>query len=198
MTGATRDRGLRRSVKFAVYYGIADKLPYSITAGFGPTAKRLRRWAARDLFDQCGQGINIEKGAWFGSGRGVSIGDRSGLGLDCLVMGTLTLGRDVMVGPRCMFISETHRMDDLSRPMTSQGMAQDLPIVVEDDVWFGAGVIVLPGVRVGQGAVVGAGSVVTKDVPPYACVAGSPARILRFRTAGPTAPMVTGRRTSRS
>lgn len=178
--------GLRRTLKFAVYYGLADKLPYSVTAGFGPTAKRLRRWAARDLFDQAGQDINIEKGAWFGSGRGITVGDRSGLGLDCLVMGTLTLGKDVMVGPRCMFISEAHNTADPSRPMTGQGMAQDLPIVVEDDVWFGAAVIVLPGVRVGHGAVVGAGSVVTRDVPPYACVAGSPARILKYRESPPT------------
>ncbi|MEP7368292.1 MAG: DapH/DapD/GlmU-related protein [Dermatophilaceae bacterium] len=174
---------LRRTLKFAVYYGIADKLPYSGTAGFGPLAKRVRRWAAKDLFDHAGQRINVEKGAWFGSGKGISVDDRSGLGLDCLVMGTLTMGKDVMVGPRCMFISSSHTTTDVSRPMAGQGMAQDQPIVVEDDVWFGAAVIVLPGVRVGHGAVIGAGSIVTKEVPPFARVAGSPARVLSFREA---------------
>jgi maltose O-acetyltransferase len=172
---------LKRKLKFAVYYGLADKLPYSVTAGFGPLAKAVRRWAARDLFDHAGASINIEKGAWFGSGKGVRIGDRSGLGLDCLVMGPLTLGKDVMVGPRCMFISQAHNVSDLARPMTGQGMAQDRPIVVEDDVWFGAAVIVLPGVRVGHGSVIGAGSIITKDVPPLACVAGAPARVLKYR-----------------
>jgi maltose O-acetyltransferase len=180
---------LKRILKFGVYYGIADKLPYSVTAGFGPTAKRVRRWAAKDLFEHAGQRINVEKGAWFGSGRGVSIGDRSGLGLDCLVMGSLTLGRDVMVGPRCMFISHAHNTADVSRPMTEQGTAEDRPIVVEDDVWFGAAVIVLPGVRVGHGSVIGAGSIVTKDVPPFACVAGSPARILKYRDAAKIPPV---------
>jgi maltose O-acetyltransferase len=168
-------------LKFAVYYGVADKLPYSLTAGFGPMAKRVRRWAAEDLFDHAGGRINIEKGAWFGSGRGISVGDRSGLGLDCLVMGPLTLGRDVMVGPRCMFVSQAHNTGDVSLPMTDQGMAEDRPIVVEDDVWFGAAVIVLPGVRVGHGSVIGAGSIITKDVPPFACVAGSPARVVKYR-----------------
>ena len=172
---------LKRMLKFAVYYGVADKLPYSLTAGFGPMAKRVRRWAAEDLFDHAGGRINIEKGAWFGSGRGISVGDRSGLGLDCLVMGPLTLGRDVMVGPRCMFVSQAHNTGDVSLPMTDQGMAEDRPIVVEDDVWFGAAVIVLPGVRVGHGSVIGAGSIITKDVPPFACVAGSPARVVKYR-----------------
>jgi maltose O-acetyltransferase len=178
---------LKRMLKFAVYYGVADKLPYSLTAGFGPMAKRVRRWAAEDLFDHAGGRINIEKGAWFGSGRGISVGDRSGLGLDCLVMGPLTLGRDVMVGPRCMFISQAHNTGDVSLPMTDQGMAEDRPIVVEDDVWFGAAVIVLPGVRVGHGSVIGAGSIITKDVPPFACVAGSPARVVKYRGSEGTA-----------
>jgi maltose O-acetyltransferase len=73
--------------------------------------------------------------------------------------------------------------------MTEQGIAEDRPIVVEDDVWFGAAVIVLPGVRVGHGSVIGAGSIVTKDVPPFACVAGSPARILKYRDAEKIPPV---------
>jgi maltose O-acetyltransferase len=180
---------LKRMVKFAIYYGVADKLPYSLTAGLGPMAKRVRRWVAEDLFDHAGGRINIEKGAWFGSGRGISVGDRSGLGLDCLVMGPLTLGQDVMVGPRCMFISQAHNTGDVSLPMTDQGMAEDRPIVVEDDVWFGAAVIVLPGVRVGHGSVIGAGSIITKDVPPFACVAGSPARVVKYRGSEGTPPV---------
>lgn len=172
----------KKAFAFAVYYGGADRLPYSVTAGFGPVAKTIRRWAASHLLDRAGDHLNVEKGAWFGSGKGVRIGDRSGLGLDCLVLGPLTLGDDVMVGPRCMFISEGHATDDVTRPMNQQGMTPPRPITVEDDVWIGAQVVVLPGVSIGTGSIVAAGSVVTKDVPPGSVVAGVPAAVVAWRS----------------
>lgn len=88
-----------------------------------------------------------------------------------------------MMGPDVLIISrhQNHRFDDLSRPMRLQGYAESAPVVIEDDVWLGARVIVLPGIRIGRGAVVGAGAIVTKDVPPYAVCVGNPARIVRYR-----------------
>lgn len=169
-----------RILRYTVYYGLADKLPYSIAAG-GGVAKRLRRWACAGLFDAAGSGINVEKGAFFGSGSGVRLGDRSGLGMDCIVTGTVTIGDDVMMGPRCTLISRDHVMSDLSVPMNRQGLTPDRPIVIGDDVWLGAGVIVLPGVTIGSHSVVAAGSVVTRDVPPAAVVGGVPARVLKYR-----------------
>ena len=62
--------------------------------------------------------------------------------------------------------------------MRLQGYLKPQPVVIEDDVWIGARVIFLPGVRVGRGAIVGAGAVVTKDVPDYALVVGNPARVV--------------------
>lgn len=171
---------LDRAVRYAVYYTIADKLPYSITAG-GSVAKRVRRWACSGLFDQAGDQINVEKGAWFGSGAGVRVGDRSGLGLDCIVTGTVTLGNDVMMGPRCTIVSRDHNITDLSVPMNQQGLTEDRPITVGDDVWIGANVTLLPGVTVGPGAVIAAGSVVNRDVPAMAIVAGVPAKVIRYR-----------------
>jgi len=97
-------------------------------------------------------------------------------------MGPLRVGADVMMGPRCVLISDNHAMDDTSRPMNTQGFVASSPIVIEDDVWIGAGVTVLPGVRIGRGSVIGAASVVTKDVPPWTVAAGNPARVVRQRT----------------
>nr|WP_276612123.1 DapH/DapD/GlmU-related protein [Kineococcus vitellinus] len=72
--------------------------------------------------------------------------------------------------------------------MNRQGFREDRPIVIEDDVWIGAGCIVLPGRRIGTGSIVGAGSVVVSDVPPWTVVAGNPARIVKKRRSGDRLP----------
>lgn len=172
---------LDRGARLAIYYGGADKLPYSPSPIFGGISRRLRRRLTARLFDQASTDINIEKGAWFGSGKGLRIGARSGVGLDCIIMGPVSLGADVMMGPRCMLVSWGHNTDDLEVPMSRQGMGKAAAITVQDDVWLGAHVIILPGVTVGTGAIVAAGSVVTKDVPPYAVVGGNPAAVVRYR-----------------
>ena len=65
--------------------------------------------------------------------------------------------------------------------MNLQGFATEKPVLIADDVWIGARVIILPGVRIGTGAVIGAGAVVTKDMPDYSVVGGNPARVLKMR-----------------
>jgi maltose O-acetyltransferase len=65
--------------------------------------------------------------------------------------------------------------------MIDQGFKDKEPVIIEDDVWIGARVIILPGVKIGKGSIVGAGAVVTKDVEPYSIVAGVPAKLIRKR-----------------
>ncbi len=65
--------------------------------------------------------------------------------------------------------------------MDQQGFAEEKPVVIEDDVWIGSRVTILPGVTIGRGSVVGAAAVVTKDVPPYSVVAGNPAKVVKTR-----------------
>lgn len=166
-----------------LYLGFARHLPWSPRPG-GALARRVRGGLARLMLDRCGESVNVERGAWFGSGKGVELGDRSDLGLDCLVMGPLTLGSDVMMGPRCILIASTHRTASTSTPMNQQGFEPDRRIVIGDDVWIGAGSTILPGVAVGDGAIVGAGSVVVHDVPAMSMVAGNPAVVHRWRRTG--------------
>jgi acetyltransferase-like isoleucine patch superfamily enzyme len=92
---------------------------------------------------------------------------------------SIVVGRDVMVGPNCFITDGNHGMG-LGVSVKSQPMVTSR-VRIEDEVWIGAGVIILPGVLIGRGAVVAAGSVVTKSVEPFAVVAGSPARILKMR-----------------
>lgn len=92
----------------------------------------------------------------------------------CLV----TIGSRTLVGPNVSFITGQHPLDPFLRNGT-KGPEMGKPITIGEDCWLGASVIILPGVTLGRGVTVGAGSVVTKDVPPFHCVVGNPARILR-------------------
>jgi maltose O-acetyltransferase len=172
--------GLRRAVASAAYFGLARHLPWSPRPG-GASAKSLRGFLAKGMLDHCGRDVNIEHGAWFGSGQGVSVGDRSAIGMDALVIGPLRIGNDVMMGPRCILLASSHHVAEAELPMNQQGFAPDRPIIIEDDVWIGAGVVILPGRRIGRGSIVGAGAVVAHDVPEYAVVAGNPAQVIKYR-----------------
>ena len=97
------------------------------------------------------------------------------------VVGSLTIGKDVQIAAHSMFFPFRHRFESASVPIKEQGKASKGGIIVEDDVWIGAGTTVMDGVRIGRGSVIGAGSVVTRDVPPYCVAAGAPARVMYAR-----------------
>jgi acetyltransferase-like isoleucine patch superfamily enzyme len=97
---------------------------------------------------------------------------------------TIRIGNKVMFGPHVTLIGGGHNTAEVGRFMTDvteKHPGDDLGIVIEDDVWVGTRAVILRGVTVGRGSIVGAGSVVTKNVPPYAIVAGCPARVIKFR-----------------
>jgi len=118
-------------------------------------------------------------------GVGFEIGDNSNIGAFAYVgaAGGIKIGRNVMMGPRVNLLAEQHVTDRTDVPMRDQGTVRR-GIVIEDDVWLGANCCVLDGVTIHTGAIVAAGAVVTKDVPPYAVVGGVPARGIRVRGEG--------------
>ncbi len=177
---------MKRILHYVLYYAFARHLPISHQPyGFG--AKALRRWAARPLLDRCGSDVNIEHGAYLGSGRGIELGDRSGIGVRSRIANAV-IGNDVMMGPDVVFIGGNHEFERTDIPMIAQGHRPSDPIRIGNDVWIGTRVIVLPGIRVGDGAILAAGSVVTKDVAPYDIVGGNPARVLGNRKQPASAP----------
>lgn len=173
----------RRVAAAAAYLGLARHLPWSPRPG-GLASRRLRAFLGRWMLDYCGTGVNIEHGAWFGSGKGVRLGDRADIGMDALVIGPIDIGADVLMGPRCILLASSHTTSRVDLPINQQGFDQDRVIVVEDDVWIGAGSIILPGVHIGRGSIIGAGAVVSRDVPAYSVAVGSPARVVKSRTPG--------------
>jgi maltose O-acetyltransferase len=173
---------VRHTVAYILYYGIAQKLPRSYTKG-GAAGRAARGWAVSRMLDHVGPEINVEHGAVFGSGKGIRLGARSGIGVNADLHGTITIGDDVMMGPGCIMVTRNHSFDRTDIPMNQQGFGEDLPIFIEDDVWLGINVTLMPGVRVGRGSIVAAGAVVTRDVPPYTIVAGVPAAVIASRGA---------------
>ncbi len=109
-------------------------------------------------------------------GQPVTIGQRCFIQQCCTFFGRggISIGNDVFIGPKVNIITINHDPDPDNRSAT-----YGRKIIIEDKVWIGIGATILPGVRLGYGCIVGAGSVVTKDVPPLTVVAGNPARIIK-------------------
>jgi acetyltransferase-like isoleucine patch superfamily enzyme len=114
--------------------------------------------------------------------RRISFGHRVQLGPRCTIQTDLSFGDSVLVAGEVAFLGRhDHRTDVVGATVWGSGRGENRGIVVEDDVWIGWRAIVLDGVTIGRGAVVGAGSVVTKTIPPYAIVAGVPAKEISRR-----------------
>lgn len=136
---------------------------------------RLRVGA--DVYLDHGAYLHCGDMEWCKDAGGISIGRGSYVGPRCVLfgMGGLEIGAQVMIAPGAVVSTVEHPHRDTSRPMYEQPRIY-AAIVIEDDVYIGSNAVVTPGVRVGRGAVVGAGAVVTRDVAPYALVIGVPAR----------------------
>jgi acetyltransferase-like isoleucine patch superfamily enzyme len=131
---------------------------------------------------------------WDGCLLQIGPGGRLAIGADChlqpgcviTAFGRVEIGDQVQMAPRCALYPYSHDWSDGTRPIREQPIRSKGGIVIESDVWLGYGVVVLDGVRIGKGAVVGAGSVVTRDIPPGRVAAGVPARVIGSR--GTTEP----------
>jgi galactoside O-acetyltransferase len=118
----------------------------------------------------------------------IVLGDRvsfnSGVYVNACSGGRIEIGNDVMVGPHTVMRTSDHVTAKRDRPMNRQGH-HSATIVIESDVWIAANVTLLGGTRIGAGAVVAAGAVVTRDVEPYTIVGGVPARVIKMRADAP-------------
>ncbi|KQB84590.1 putative acetyltransferase [Corynebacterium oculi] len=101
------------------------------------------------------------------------------MGVTILSSASVSIGARTLIGPNCQFLTVGHPVDDVD--MRGEGWEQARPITVGSDTWIGAGVIVLPGVRIGDRVTIGAGSLVTQDIPDDAIAVGHPARVVRMR-----------------
>jgi maltose O-acetyltransferase len=137
-----------------------------------------RQTILRQLLGQIGQNSIIEAPFYCSYGQNIHIGDHVFLNVLCTILDNneVHIGHHVMIGPAVQLYTAAHLLEAESR---NQGWEVARPIVIEENVWLGGGAIILPGVTIGRNAVVGAGAVVSQDVPANTVVADNPARVIR-------------------
>lgn len=143
-----------------------------------PLDAEAREAAARDLLGPCGEGLDVQPGFQCDVGRNISCGERCTFNFNVTILdgAPVTFGDNCMVGPGCIIATTGH-------PLTAAGRrareAFSKPVTFGSDVWLGGNVTVLPGVTIGDNVVVGAGAVVTHDIPSNSLALGVPARVVR-------------------
>jgi maltose O-acetyltransferase len=137
-----------------------------------------RRGLLLELLGELGEGSEIRPPLRCDYGSRIRVGARTfvNYGLVALDVASIEIGDDVQIGPNVQLLTPTHPIDPDTRRAKWEAAE---PIVIEGNVWLGGGVIVLPGVTIGENSVVGAGTIVTKDLPPNVVAAGNPARVVR-------------------
>ena len=115
-------------------------------------------------------------------GEGLIIGNNVGIAQNCFIQvrGPVKIGNDVIFGPNVSIFSENHNFENPDLPVSRQGVTR-IGVTIEDGAWLGTRAVILDGVVVGMNSIVAAGSIVTKNVPPYAVVGGVPAKIIKTR-----------------
>lgn len=145
----------------------------------GRLGKKVRSFCGRLMFVKCGKNTNIYPKSSLS--YNLSIGDNSDIGFKCLISGKCIIGNDVIMGPEVMIYATSHKHESINVPIKYQGMEDEREVIIGNGVWIGARAIILPGVHIGDNSIIGAGSVVTKDVPNNSIVAGNPAHLIRER-----------------
>jgi maltose O-acetyltransferase len=144
----------------------------------------------RRLFGAAGEGVGIEPPFFCDYGTNIHLGDRVFFNFNCVVLdpAEVVIGSDVLFGPGVQIYTATHPVDYRERRTWRESAK---PVTIGSDVWVGGGAILLPGVTVGSRTVIGAGSVVTADVPDGVLAAGNPCRVIRLLEPhpGPAHPL---------
>jgi len=168
---------------------LLDRTLYPFAWGMHNSRRVIRRLHERvmlSMFASHGPNVRFHPNGYF-TYWNIHLGRNVGIGERVILMASdskIFIGDNVMIAPEVTMIGGNHNISVPGVPMISvheKRASDDQDIVIEEDVWIGTRATVLKGVVVRRGAIIGAGSVVTKNVPPYAIVGGVPAQVLRFR-----------------
>jgi maltose O-acetyltransferase len=158
----------------------SEGLPFAALSSW-VRVQLLKRW----IFQKAGRNVDIADSVMFSGYKSITGGDNFGFGKGCRVYagGGIRIGSHVMIAPYVTLITSNHRY---RTQYSSEGNYNEFkPIIIQDDVWIGERAIILPGVTIGRGAIVGAGAVVSRNVPEFAVVVGNPAQIVKYRHTDP-------------
>lgn len=143
-----------------------------------PLNRSERQAAIRELLGGAGENCVVEQPLFCTYGYNTTVGDNFFMNVNGKLMdsGKITIGNNVFIAPNVCIITEEHAMDVAQR---LEGLEYTHPVTIGDNVWICTGAIVLPGVTIGANSIIGAGSVVTKDIPPNCLAAGNPCKVIR-------------------
>jgi len=161
-----------------IYYVIAIRLP-NVYFPMGKYFNKLRIKILKHVID-IGTDTVIESNFKFGLKEKIVIGDNCEINEGVYIQSAI-IGNYVLIAHNVSILAITHNFKDKTQMIIHQGFTEVKPVVIGDDVWIGRNAIILPGISLGQGAIVGAGAVVTKNVEPYMIVGGTPARVIGRR-----------------
>tara|TARA_R110000850_G_scaffold238835_2_gene363496 strand:- start:2426 stop:2824 length:399 start_codon:yes stop_codon:yes gene_type:complete len=123
----------------------------------------------------------VEYKVYISDGKRLRIGNYCRINENVFLQGDIVIGNYVMIAPNVSIYTSNHFYKNIDQPMVTYGNESNLPVIIEDDVWIGRNVVILPGIRISSGSIVGANSVVTKDICANSIVGGVPAKLIKFR-----------------
>lgn len=169
---------INRKLIKVTYLLTINKIPHSHNSKINGFKNKILKY----LFKEISSTSNIRPNIKFANGNNISIGNNSGIGENSFIqdIGKVYIGNNVLMGPEVMIFTANHCIDKEKLINEQSHIIKNVRI--ENDVWIGARTIILPGVTIGQGAVIAAGSVVTKSVNEYTIVGGNPAKFIKRRT----------------
>ena len=143
-----------------------------------PSDPDIARYLLAQVLGRVGEGVDIRPPLRVDYGHNISIGDGSWVnyGLTVLDVAPVVIGADVLIGPNCSLYTAIHPTEPGPRRAKWESSA---PITLEDNVWLGGSVVVCPGVTIGESSIIGAGAVVTRDIPANCIAVGNPARVIK-------------------
>ena len=168
-----------KKIYLIIYKLIFKNFVNSDMGKIGKFFKKIRSFLFKKYTGNKSNNLNIQRGASFA--QDIIIGDNSGIGENCIVTSNVEIGRNVMMGPDVKIYTINHNFKRTDIPMNEQGFQKSKKVIIEDDVWIGANVIILPGVKIGKGSILGAGAVISKNVEQYSIMAGNPAQKVKSR-----------------
>jgi maltose O-acetyltransferase len=181
----TEERSAREKMLAGEYYladdpelVLAAQRARALMEEFNTARALVRPGVLRELLGGIGEDTTVRAPLYVDYGTQLTLGDRVfvNYGLTALDCAPITIGDDTQIGPQVQLLTPTHPVEPEARRSKIEAAA---PITIGRNVWIGGGAIVLAGVRIGDDAVVGAGAVVTRDVPERSVVVGNPARVVR-------------------
>lgn len=164
----------------ALYYMVGRFLPKYPIPGY-QLAYKIRYFLCKHIFEEIGRNVLIKRNAYFGDGSKIRIGDNSQIGINCIMDNDVIIGKDVIMGPDVIIYTSSHEYKELGIPINQQGHMPHRQVTIGNNVWIGARCIILPGVTIEDNSIIGANTVVTKDVPKNAVFCGSSGKVVKYR-----------------